>query len=34
MDMLFIGLAVGLWGVMVLVVWGLQKLERRQGGRS
>jgi hypothetical protein len=34
MDMVFIAAAAGLWGLMVLLVWGLQKLERLPGGRS
>lgn len=34
MDMVFLASAAGLWGVMALVVWGLQKLERSGGGRS
>lgn len=33
MDIAFIAIAVGLWGLMVLLVWGFQKLERPQGGR-
>ncbi len=33
MDLVFLGGAVLLWGVMVLMVWGLRKLERPQGGR-
>jgi hypothetical protein len=34
MDIAFIVGAAALWGVMVLLVWGFQKLERPQGGRS
>ena len=34
MDIVFIAAVAGLWGVMVLLVWGFQKLERPQGGRS
>lgn len=34
MDMVFIAAAAGLWGVMVLLVWGFQKLERPPGGRA
>ena len=34
MDVAFVALAVGLWGVMVLLVWGFQKLEKPAGGRS
>ena len=33
MDLVFLGGAALLWGVMVLMVWGLRKLERPQGGR-
>lgn len=34
MDMVFMTAAAGLWGVMVFLVWGLQALERPQGGRT
>jgi hypothetical protein len=34
MDMVFIASAAGLWGVMVLLVRGFQKLEKPPGGRS
>ena len=34
MDMLFVGGIVLLWGVMVLLVRGFEKLERPKGGRS
>lgn len=34
MDLAFIATAAGLWGLMVLLVWGFQKLERPLGGRS
>lgn len=34
MDMVFIAAAAGLWGVMVLLVWGFKKLEQPKGGRS
>ena len=34
MDIAFIVGAAALWGVMVLLVWGFQRLERPQGGRS
>ncbi len=37
MDIVFIGaaaLAAGLWGVMVLLVWGFKKLEKPQGDRT
>ena len=33
MDLAFIAAAGGLWGLMVLLVWGFQKLERPTGGR-
>lgn len=32
-DVIFLGLAAGLWGLMVLLVLGFRKLERPQGGR-
>jgi hypothetical protein len=34
MDIVFIAVAVGLWGVIVLMVLGLKKLEKPAGGRS
>ncbi len=34
MDIVFIAAAAGLWGLMVLLVWGFKKLENPQGGRS
>lgn len=34
MDIAFIFGAVALWVVMVLLVWGFQKLEKPEGGRS
>ena len=34
MDMVFVGGIVLLWGVMVLLVRGFEKLERPKGGRS
>jgi hypothetical protein len=34
MDLAFILGAAALWGVMVLLVWGFQKLEKPEGGRS
>ncbi|SFU78785.1 hypothetical protein SAMN05216350_105114 [Polaromonas sp. YR568] len=34
MDLAFILGAASLWGVMVLLVWGFQKLEKPEGGRS
>ncbi len=34
MDIVFIFGITALWGVMVLLVWGFQKLEKPEGGRS
>lgn len=34
MDLVYIATAAGLWGLMVLLVWGFVKLEQAQGGRS
>jgi hypothetical protein len=34
MDLAFILVAAALWGVMVLLVWGFEKLEKTEGGRS
>ncbi len=34
MDIAFILVAAALWGVMGLLVWGFQKLEKPEGGRS
>jgi hypothetical protein len=34
MDIVFISVAAGLWGLMVLLVWGFRKLEKPQGARS
>ena len=34
MDIVFVAAAAGLWGVMVLLVWGFKKLEKPAGGRS
>lgn len=34
MDIAFVLGVVALWGVMVLLVWGFQKLEKPEGGRS
>lgn len=34
MDVVYVGGVALLWGVMVLLVWGFEKLERPQGGRS
>ena len=33
MDMVFLAAAGALWGVMVLLVWGFEKLEAPAGGR-
>ena len=33
MDMVFLAAAGALWGVMVLLVWGFEKLEVPAGGR-
>jgi hypothetical protein len=33
MDIVFIAASAGLWGLMVLMVWGFKKLEKPQGGR-
>lgn len=34
MDIVFIAIAAGLWGLMVLLVRGFKKLEKPAGGRS
>lgn len=34
MDLVFVVAAALLWGVMVLLVWGLQQLEQPKGGRA
>ncbi len=34
MDVVFVFGAVALWGVMVLLVWGFQRLEKVEGGRA
>jgi len=34
MDLVFAAIGLALWGLMVLTVWGLKKLEKPQGGRS
>ncbi len=34
MDIVFIAAAAGLWGLMVLLVWGLRNLEKPHGGQS
>jgi hypothetical protein len=34
MDIVFIGAMALFWGLMVLGVWGLRRLERPLGGRS
>ncbi len=33
MDVIYLALAAALWAGMALLVWGLRKLERPQGGR-
>jgi hypothetical protein len=33
MDIVFVALLAGLWGLMVLLVKGFKRLERPQGGR-
>lgn len=33
MDAVFIAMALGLWLALVLMVWGLAKLEKPQGER-
>jgi hypothetical protein len=34
MDAVFVGLALGLWGALLLMVWGLAKLEQPKGQRQ
>ena len=34
MDIAFVFGVAALWGAMVLLVWGFQKLEKPEGGRS
>jgi hypothetical protein len=34
MDIVFIAAAAGLWGLMVLLVWGFKNLEKPAGGQS
>ena len=34
MDISFVVGIVMLWGVMALMVWGFEKLEKPEGGRS
>jgi hypothetical protein len=34
MDFVFLAAAAGLWGVMVLLVRGFEKLEKPTGGRA
>lgn len=34
MDLAFLVGAAALWGVTVLLVWGFEKLEKPEGGRS
>ena len=33
MDVIYLACAAALWGGMALLIWGLRKLERPQGGR-
>lgn len=33
MDIVYVGCAIGLWFAMVLVVWGLKKLEKPETTR-
>jgi hypothetical protein len=33
MDIVFVAASVGLWGLMVLLVWGFRTLEKPPGGR-
>lgn len=33
MDLLFLGVCLGLWAALVVMVWGLKKLESTPGGR-
>jgi hypothetical protein len=33
MDVIYLACAAALWAGMALLVWGLRKLERPQGGR-
>lgn len=33
MDIVFLAAGALLWALMALMVWGLRKLERPQGGR-
>ncbi len=34
MDIVYIAMGGGLWGLMVLLVLGFKKLEKPQGGRA
>jgi hypothetical protein len=34
MDIAFVFGCAALWGVLVLLVWGFQKLEKPEGGRA
>ncbi len=34
MDFVYIATAAGLWGALALLVRGLQKLQRTEGGRA
>lgn len=33
-DLVFVGGIAALWGLLALMVWGFQKLEKPQGGRA
>ena len=33
MDVLYLAAGVGLWGLMVLMVWGIRRLDEPRGGR-
>ena len=33
MDVVFVAAIAGLWAALVLMVWGLKKLETPEGGR-
>lgn len=33
LDMTFVGGMAALWGLLALLVWGFEKLEKPQGGR-
>ncbi len=34
MDILFLAGGAALWGVMLLLAWGLERLEKKAGGRA